>query len=304
MKMLDLFAGSGVGVAAQWLGIEEMGVEIMPDAIKTRELNGMNTIYNDVWDGLLKPIPVSYDILWASPPCQTFSVAGKGTGRKALDDVIGLIHSDVYKNPLALKEFGHFLGDDRTALVLTPLSHVWRDSPAYVAFEQVPTVLPVWQSCAAEMQKWGYSTWTGILNAQDYAVAQSRKRAYLIARKDGMEASSPPAAPISRVMSDVLDIESDWYQESNYSGGQVDPSTGKRPLGRRRANQPSATVTSKFHKIVDSRGKRGMTTEESAVLQSYPFSFQFFGKKSSQQLQIGNAVPPLVAKAVLEIFLV
>ena len=50
---LDLFAGHGWGVACRELGIEEYGVEIMPEACAVREANGMRTIYNDVWDGLV-----------------------------------------------------------------------------------------------------------------------------------------------------------------------------------------------------------------------------------------------------------
>jgi DNA (cytosine-5)-methyltransferase 1 len=43
MIALDLFAGTGWGVACQRLGIEEMGVEIMPEARATRAANGMHT---------------------------------------------------------------------------------------------------------------------------------------------------------------------------------------------------------------------------------------------------------------------
>ena len=48
--MLDLFAGVGVGCAARSLNIEEDGVEIMPEAIATRDVVGFRTPYNDVWD--------------------------------------------------------------------------------------------------------------------------------------------------------------------------------------------------------------------------------------------------------------
>ena len=83
IKALDLFAGTGWGVACQRLGIKEAGVEIMPEAIATREANGMETIYRDVWDGLKlteeqhREQYGPYGLLIASPPCQTFSTAGK-----------------------------------------------------------------------------------------------------------------------------------------------------------------------------------------------------------------------------------
>ena len=43
-----------------------------------------------------------------------------------------------------------------------------------------------------------------------------------------------------------------------------------------------------------------VTTEEAATLQSYPPGFVFAGNKGKQGLQIGNAVPPLLAQRVLE----
>lgn len=221
MIALDLFAGTGWGVACQALGIDEHGVEIMPEAIATRKANGMRTIYPDVWEGLTNDLIESragygreaaeamaargvsfaeiYELLIASPPCQTFSMAGGGAGRKALDDVLGLIDAKAYRSVEDLRAFGE-THDPRTALVLTPLAHVYRDTPTFVVFEQVPPVLPVWERCAEEMRAWGYSVWTGILSAEMYGVPQTRKRAILIARADGVEAA-PPTPTHSRYYS-------------------------------------------------------------------------------------------------------
>lgn len=160
----------------------------MPEAIATREANGMTTIYNDVWDGL-DDEPREYDVLIASPPCQTFSTAGKGSGRRALADVLAAIADGAYKDPAALRALGEAT-DSRTALVLTPLAHVWRDRPPFVALEQVPAVLPVWEACADVMRGMGYSVETGILNAEQYGVPQTRRRAILVARIEG-EAKLP-----------------------------------------------------------------------------------------------------------------
>lgn len=195
MKALDLFAGTGWGVACKWLGIEEDGVELMPEAVATRTANGMNTIFSDVWEGLLMTKfefreKYGEHILYiASPPCQTFSAAGNGAGRKALDEVITAIEEHLYKDPAALKDFGR-KHDDRTALVLTPLAYVWRDMPEFVVLEQVPTVQPVWEAYAAVLRSLGYSVETAILNAEQYGVPQTRRRSILVASLVG-EAKLP-----------------------------------------------------------------------------------------------------------------
>ncbi len=43
-----------------------------------------------------------------------------------------------------------------------------------------------------------------------------------------------------------------------------------------------------------------VTLEEAQILQSYPSGFKFSGTKGKQYLQVGNAVPPLLAKVIFE----
>ncbi len=245
IKALDLFAGTGWGVACQRLGIKESGVEIMPEAVATRTANGMDTIYNDVWDGLQLTAEQhrarygSYGLLIASPPCQTFSLAGNGAGRAALDEVIEAIELHAYKDADALLAFGE-KHDMRTALVLTPLAYVWRDRPRLVAMEQVPTVLPVWEACAEVMRGWGYEVKVEILNAEQYGVPQTRRRAILVARRGGpVELPAP--------------THSRYYSRTP---GKLDPGVLKwvsmaEALGWGAKNQPSHTITAGVHGPTD-----------------------------------------------------
>ncbi len=69
------------------------------------------------------------------------------------------------------------------------------------------------------------------------------------------------------------------------------------------ADRPSTTITRNFgtpssSRCIHPRADRGLTTREGARLQSFPDSYQFTGTRIRKNLQIGNAVPPLLARAL------
>jgi DNA (cytosine-5)-methyltransferase 1 len=393
MIALDLFAGVGWAVACRELGITDRGVENAPIVVETRDLAGFETLYRDVWDGLLGVHGVGrYDILIASPPCQTFSAAGKGAGRQALEQVLDAITDGLYRDAVALHELTEAL-DPRTALVLAPLAHVYRDRPTYVVLEQVPPVLPVWEAYAAVMRDLGYSVVTGVLNAEQYGVPQTRRRAILIARRDGKAAAMPApthsryynrdpkrldlgvkswvsmaealgwgmaerpsptvtgggtetggAEPIAKL--DRYTSRPDWVQQRHRGAGMLERHGERagRPVdepaltitgnafgttpggfavlrsnygtsgdsenrGERALDQSAPTVTSKAGRnhwvtepgaLPDATGALRLTEAQAAVLQTFPADFAWAGNKGQRFLTIGNAVPPLLARAVLE----
>lgn len=280
------------------LGIEEKAVEIWQDAIDTREANGLSApIYRDAWD-IEKAAEYEFEGIWASPPCQTFSTAGAGTGRKALDRVIDLVETGVWRNPQELRASSEELGDPRTGLVLTPLAYTHRYRPRYLVLEQVTPVLPVWESFVAPLRKMGYSVWVGILDAADYGVPQNRRRAYLIARRDGLQASPPITARAVDLRSIRDDQEGLISNYSSGSGGIIVPGN-KKPRGYRRIDQPAFTVTGKVRANRWYPSMENVTLEEALQMQSYPRDFKLVGDWS---LQVGNAVPPRLAQAVLRGF--
>jgi len=60
-------------------------------------------------------------------------------------------------------------------------------------------------------------------------------------------------------------------------------------------DEPNQSLTCTAPKLHDEKKYRRLTVRECARLQSFPDSFIFFGSKSSQYKQVGNAVPPLMA---------
>lgn len=69
-------------------------------------------------------------------------------------------------------------------------------------------------------------------------------------------------------------------------------------------DKPSWTVTAHLHKdgyvYIHPTQPRTITVREAARLQSFPDRFRFMGSRTHQFKQIGNAVPPLLAKAVAD----
>jgi DNA (cytosine-5)-methyltransferase 1 len=250
----DGFAGAGGwDLAAEALGIHARGIENMPEARATREAAGLTTIHDDVWT--FTPDGRAVGKI-DSPPCQTFSAAGKGSGRKALDDVLSVIASGAWTDLSRLREMGERFGDDRTALVLTPLHFATGYEYEWLAWEQVPTVLPVWEACAEVLRELGWHVWTGLLQAEMYGVPQTRKRAFLLASRLGPVA--PPTPTHSRYysrspekldegvakwvsMAEALGWSQDTRMISNYGTGG---DSSKR--GERLATEPAPTVTSKI----------------------------------------------------------
>lgn len=69
---------------------------------------------------------------------------------------------------------------------------------------------------------------------------------------------------------------------------------------RMNSELPSNTIDTGHRNYFHYEANRIPTARESARIQSFPDSFEFLGTKGSQYKQVGNAVPPLLAKVLAQ----
>lgn len=195
--IVDLFAGpGGWDEGLRMLGREGVvGVEWDESACKTAEAAGHRRILADV--AALDPSDFAdAEGLIASPPCQAWSLAGKQLGE--------LDRANCHTLAECMAEGDDSIdwtewADPRSHLVAQPVRWVRELRPEWVALEEVPAVLDYWHHLARIFEGWGYHVWVGVLNAADYGVPQTRKRAILIASR--VRKVHRPASTHSRIPS-------------------------------------------------------------------------------------------------------
>lgn len=346
IDVIELYGGpGGWSIALRALGLRGLGIEWDAAACSTRAAAGHLTIRADVAALPLDRFVGRARGLIASPPCQSFSAAGRGAGRVVLDALCAAVRRGGWWEFQRAEGYGHVLEVGRWAEGLRP---------EWIACEQVPPVLPVWKAYRDRWREMGWSAWCGILNAADYGVPQTRQRAFLIARPDGRPVH-PPAATHARggaetlfgqlatwvTMADALGwgaTDRPYVTIAQGTGGPsydfIGGSGGRSLMFAEQASgawawrRPSTTVAgtnpvphphhrgdneSMFPagRVFDAEQVRTgdfdnngpvairLTLAEALTLQGFRPDYPVQGTRTKQFEQVGNAVPPPLAEAVL-----
>ena len=311
LNFIDLFSGAGgLSCGLVMAGFTPLAsVEIMPQAVETYEYNFiLKKKFNekvhtrDIREEAVKQELVDavkdkkVDLIVGGFPCQGFSLSG-------------------YR----------VVADPRNSLYLEMLDIVKRIQPTFIVMENVEGLRSmlngkVEEKIIDDYKKIGYEINVTVLNAANYYTPQTRKRVIFIGNKIGVKNYHP--RPLLKedeyvTVGDVLNkyLDTPECKEINHIFTKTSPEMKRRleaiPVGKSLYgnysdawkkvdwNKPSCTVKENhggvnIHPILN----RPMTPRELATLQSFPEDFIFKGSKKWQLVQIGNAVPCLLGKAI------
>ncbi len=310
-NFIDLFTGAGgLSCGLTMAGMMPVGsAEIMPQAVDTYKYNFERikdfdevVKVRDIRDNETKIDLINYaeskhiHLIAGGFPCQGFSMAGN-----------------------------RILADPRNSLYLDMLEVVKKIKPDFVLMENVEGLRSMMNGkiedkIISDYEDIGYKINVTVLNSADYGVAQIRRRVIFIGNRIGAVNYHPKPffnesnyVSVGDVLEKYLNMEED--KSINHIFAKCSDEMKKRleaiPVGKSLYgnysdawkkvdwDKPSCTVKENHGGVnVHPIKNRVMTPRELAELQSFPEDFIFQGSKKWQLVQIGNAVPCLLGKAV------
>ena len=301
MKVVSLFSGAG-GLDLGFLMAGHRIVwanDLYEDAVETYKKNiGDHIVFEDITNVSVDDIP-DCDIVIGGFPCQGFSVAN---WKRHIDDERNTLYKQLIR-VITEKKPKFFLAENVKGL--TNMEHG-----------------EVFKLILKDFENMGYKVKHKVMNAADYGVPQTRQRVIIVGVRNDIDFEYEYPVPTNCKDGKVLPK---WISVSEALSALPNPDEpndvpnhtyskyklhfngylGHRPLD---PDLPAPTVTARGDNkggvviLPHPNGLRRMSCRELATVQSFPLDYTFVGNNSSVYRQIGNAVPPLLAKAVAEQF--
>ena len=306
---IDLFAGAGgLSLGLEMAGLEGVAaVEFEKTAVETYKHNFDHPVVGeDIRDSetkkkLYKIVKEkldgkSIDLICGGFPCQGFSMSG----HRIVEDK----RNSLYKDMLEIVNYFR---------------------PKFVVMENVTGLRSMLEGKIEEkiindLESIGYNVNVTVLNSADYKTPQLRKRVIFIA--NNIKKTNYHPLPIlnpdqyfttRHAIEDLMDRSDD--KEFNHVSTKHRPDMQERlskvPEGAslyenysdawKKCPWEKASCTIKENHggvNIHPRLPRVLTAREMARIQSFPDDFIFKGAKKWQLVQIGNAVPPFLGKAI------
>ena len=215
--------------------------------------------------------------------------------------------------------------DQRNSLYKDMLEIIEELQPEFIVAENVKGLRSmlkgkVEDKIKADIKKLGYNVNVTVLNSADYYVPQKRERVIFIANRIGKKNYHP--APLlesdsyvttKEAIGDLVKLKDDskFNHVRTKHNDDMKERLANVPEGKSLYdnysdswkkcpwNEASCTIKENHGGVnIHPIEPRVITVREMARLQSFPDNFIFKGSKGKQMVQIGNAVPPFLAKAV------
>jgi DNA (cytosine-5)-methyltransferase 1 len=287
-RTVDLFAGCG-GLS---LGFQKAGFQIVAAfenwdvAASCYALNFDHPVFrcdlSNTNDAITKIDTFHPDVIIGGPPCQDFSFAGKRieAGRASLTSDYAIIVSTI--------------------------------KPRYFVMENVNRAMSskAYAEARSIFKKAGYGLTEMILDASLCGTPQKRKRFICfggLGENDGfadqqfLKGMSDKPMTLRDYFGSSLGFDFYYRHPRNYSRRAVfsidEPAPTMRGVNR---PVPKGYPGHPNDACPVGDGVRALTTEERALIQTFPKGYHWCGNKTEQEQMIGNAVPVNLAKYVAE----